>query len=610
MIGSQIDAIRSWAFAAILGSLFLTWTLPSRWTAPGLPFFNWFRRIAQRRLVAVVIVGFVAFCGDALVSWYKHPVPSTFDEFSYLVAADTFAHGRTTNATPPMAEFFETPEVLVRPSYQSKYPPGQAVFLALGQRLTGSPLVGVWLSSSLACGAICWMLQAWTTPAWAFYGGLLAALRLSFFGSWAQSYWGGMVAALGGALVYGAMRRIVNENRNHVRNAICFALGIILLANTRPFEGLLAVIPALIVLAIWLFRSQREVLASRTQKTALPALLLLLIAGGAMLQYNRRITGDAWTLPYLAYEKQYDPVPSFVFQRLRQMPTFDNATMEASAQDTLWTWRWQHGSGRLIFITGKLLEFWQFLFGAAFSAALVLVVWSEHHGVTLRVLQTATFLLIQGLAILRSLFWPTPSVGWIVVLLLAMVIQFGLLFVIFRDSWERLAVALLLLSAAGIMLETWRFHSHYVGPIIPLAIVLAINSLRRSQRRVFALLLPLLVIGSAFAESSRATGILDHWAQQRFTVQKQLEALPGKQLVFVFYRPNHDLYEEWVQNRADLDDAAVVWARFRNAGENCRLIKFFAARKIWSFDADRGLLQPYSSDCSSPAGPDELVPNQ
>src|SRR5581483_10353 len=109
--------------------------------------------------------------------------------------------------------------------------------------------------------------------------------------------------------------------------------------------------------------------------------------------------------------------------------------------DTLWTWRWQHGSGRLIFITGKLLEFWQFLFGAAFSAALVLVVWSEHHGVTLRVLQTATFLLIQGLAILRFLFWPTPSVGWIVVLLLAMVIQFGLFFVIFRDSWERLAVA-------------------------------------------------------------------------------------------------------------------------------------------------------------------------
>ncbi len=594
MIGSPIDAIRFWGFAAVLGSLFLTWILPSRWTAPGTPFFNWFRRIAQRRLVAVVIVGFVAFCGDALVSWHKHPVPGTFDEFSYLLAADTFAHGRLTNATPPMSEVFETPEVLVRPSYQSKYPPGQALFLALGQRLTGSPLLGVWLSSALACAAICWMLQAWTTPAWAFYGGLLAALRLSFFGAWAQSYWGGMVAALGGALLYGALRRIVDENQNQIWNAIWFALGIILLANTRPFEGLLAVLPALIVLAIWMFRSPREVLASRMRVPALPALLLLVIAGGAMLQYNRRITGDAWTLPYVAYEKQYDPVPSFVFQQLRPVPAFDNATMAASAQDTAWTWRWQHGSGRLIFITGKLLEFWQFLFGAALSAALVLVVWSENHSLNLRLLQTAIFFLIQSLALLRFLFWPTPSVGWIVVLLFALIIQLGLLFAIFRSKWERLAVASLLLTAGAILLENWRFHSHYVGPVVALAIVLVINSLRRSQRRVFALLLPLLVIGSAFAESARPAGMLDQWAQLRFDMQTKLEKLPGKQLVFVYYRPNHDLYEEWVQNRADLDDAGVVWARSRSAEENCKLIKFFPGRKVWSLDADRELLQPYS----------------
>jgi hypothetical protein len=93
-------------------------------------------------------------------------------------------------------------------------------------------------------------------------------------------------------------------------------------------------------------------------------------------------------------------------------------------------------------------------------------------------------------------------------------------------------------------------------------------------------------------------------------MQKQFEAMPGKQLVFVYYRPNHDLYEEWVHNRADLDEGAVIWARSRSAEENCKLIKFFPGRKIWSLDADRASLQPYSTDCSSAAGPDELVPNQ
>jgi hypothetical protein len=59
-----------------------------------------------------------------------------------------------------------------------------------------------------------------------------------------------------------------------------------------------------------------------------------------------------------------------------------------------------------------------------------------------------------------------------------------------------------------------------------------------------------------------------------------------------------------------LDDAAVVWARSRSGEENCKLIQFFPGRKIWSLDADRGFLQPHSTDCSWPAGPDELVPNQ
>lgn len=608
MNGSLIDAIRLWEFLAVVGSMLLAWIIRKKQVGIFPAILSVFRRVARRRTAAICIVGILAFTGDALVSWHRPPVPTTFDEFSYLLAADTFAHGRLTNPTPPMAEFFETPEVLVRPSYQSKYPPGQSLFLAVGQRLTGGPLVGVWLSSALACAAICWMLQTWTTEAWALYGGLLAVLRLAWFGAWAQSYWGGMVAALGGALLYGGVRRIVDGAPRAWMNALCSALGIVILANTRPFEGLLAVLPALLVLCVFMLRHKGAPV--RWKAIALPIFSSLLVAAALMLQYNRRVTANAWTLPYAAYENQYDPVPSFIFEKLRSMPALDNASMQSAAQDTMWTWRWEHGSGRLIFATSKLLEFWQFLFGAAFSAVLVLLVWRERFSFAVRTLQLAVFLVVQSLAVTSSLFWPAPSPVWTLLLTFALIIQLVLLMFVFSDRWERLTVTTILLTAAGVSVETWRFHSHYVGPVVSLAFFLVIAALRHSGSRIFAFLLPLLVIGAAWAESTRAPGLLDQWANKRQQTEEHLESLSGKQLVFVYYRPNHDLYEEWVHNRAELNTAPVIWAHSRSPQENCKLIRFFADRKIWLLDADRAALRAYSTDCSSNVTPDELIPNQ
>jgi hypothetical protein len=267
--------------------------------------------LARRPLVASASLGLgVLLLRAALLPVLPIPEPAVADELSYLFAADTFAHGRLTNPAHPMWAFFETAHVLVHPTYATKYFPGQGLLLAAGQVLLGHQWFAVWLSCGLMTAAIAWAAFGWLPPGWALMAGALI-LPMSIFGYWMNSYWGGSVAAFGGALVTGAVGRILS-GRLSTDLAALFALGSVVLCYTRPLEGLV-VITCLLAAVICKMVHHRSVNVADL-KMPFFAFAAIGICGATWLgYYNFRVTGSPLRLPEAEYQRQYASAPLLIF---------------------------------------------------------------------------------------------------------------------------------------------------------------------------------------------------------------------------------------------------------------------------------------------------------
>ena len=250
-------------------------------------------------LVFVVALTALAAFGAA----FEVPIPAVHDEFAYLLTGDTFADGRLTNPTHPSWEHFDTFHVFHHPTYQGKYPPGQGAFLALGQAAFGEPAYGVWLSLALGFAAVAWMLAAIVPPSWAALGPLLLLAQASLFRSWGQTYWGGAVALLGGALFFGALLRLRHQPRPAL--AAILGLGVFLLANTRPAEGALVVLLSTPLLVLAWRRARARGESVRGTSAVFAASILVLALWTAL--YNATLTGDVWRMPYENWDKYESP---------------------------------------------------------------------------------------------------------------------------------------------------------------------------------------------------------------------------------------------------------------------------------------------------------------
>ncbi|MGA9670427.1 MAG: hypothetical protein WBQ94_14535 [Terracidiphilus sp.] len=520
-----------------------------------------FASFAQNRILAVVAIGIPALLLRlAILPVFPIPLPFVPDDFSFLLAADTFAHGRLANPTPAMWTHFESIHITMQPTYMSMYFPAQGLVLAAGKVLFGNPWFGILITSALMCGAICWMLQAWMPVRWALLGGIIAIVHLGLFSYWVNTYHAaGCIGAAGGALILGALPRIMRAPR--LRYTCALGAGIAILEITRPYECLLLCLPVSVILVRWLSTGRNRPSARALHRLAAFPLLLVVSAVTWLGYYDYRAFGSPITLPYTINRATYAMAPYYVWQKARPEPAYRHQAMRDYYYKTeLEIYNHLHT------IPGFFLN--------TFVKAL------------------AAVLFFGGFAFLP------------LVLMLRRVLL---------DHRIRILVICVAVLIAGMLIENF-LVIHYLAPFTAAFYAIGLQTMRHMRvwrpggRPVGTALVRLMVtvclamVGLRLYTGPFHLQVLefpptwnvswygpDHFGTERDRVQTSLENLPGKQLAIVRYNSTHVPFNEWVYNTAEIDASKVIWAREMDEASNLELMNYYKDRKAWLVQPD---LQP------------------
>ncbi|MEA2569179.1 MAG: hypothetical protein QOI24_1180 [Acidobacteriota bacterium] len=502
---------------------------------------------ARRAVIAAAFVAFAAAILATLVGGV--PVPQVHDEQSFLLAGDTYAHGRLTNPPHPMWPWLETFHVIQQPTYMSKYPPAQGALLAIGE-LAGLPVAGMWLAAALAAAAVTWMLLAWLPLRWSVAGGVLFALHPVML-AWSHSYWGAAAAAAGSALTVGAARRLLLVPR--VADSLLLGAGIVILAFSRPAEGFFLVCSLFVISAAMRLLPWRALI---------PAALIVVCGLGFLLYDNWRVTGNPLLLPWQLYARQYESTPPLPFMRTQTLRYRHEMMRRISVEVAGDAYREQQTlPGFLRALRPKL--------GMLANTAFQVVPTSVETSSTAKSAALAVVALLAEVVLLVPLL--RAGTAWR---------QDRTL----RPVFAAAAFVLVFAILPGVIPQP-----HYAAPLAPLLILIWLSALRQfpSPRVLLTAIGVIWIAGAAvfYMQLARRTYWFDDVAP-RLKVTKRLLATPGKHLVIVRYGPSHNAHSEWVANAADIDASRIVWAH--DLGDNSPLLRYFADRRVLYLEVSPG----------------------
>ena len=381
-------------------------------------------------------------------------------------------------------------------------------------------------------------------------------LRFGVFGYWANSYWGGNVAAIGGALLLGALPRIKSSAR--WQDATLMGLGLALLANSRPWEGLVLSLPVAAMLLWWMFGKNRPPLRTTLRTVALPIVVVLAMTGGWLMYYCWRTTGSPVRTPYQVYEETYGAVPVMVWQHVRPVPVYRNAVLPMLLIDQDFA---EYHSPFIFRAVRMLVAPSLFFFGPLLLAPAAVLAFVLPYGFGLRDLRRET----------------------------------------------RALLGLLAFSLLSTLLVTY-YNVHYSAPAVPIVVGLIlclIRTLRESAASGLALC-RLITVAIILVFGVRVAATPLHITPQLYStyyyyqffethpkgwfnrsmIKSELADEKEQQLVIVRYQPSHLVHTEWVYNDADIGHSKIVWARDMGPEKNQELIHYYKDRTAWLLEAD------------------------
>jgi hypothetical protein len=499
----------------------------------------------------------VGLAWAAIVCWLWGGVrsPGIFhDELSYLFQARLFATGRWFAPSPPMPDMFAQPHLLVVPVMASKYPPGHALLLAVGE-LVGSPGIMVLALVALRAAVTFALARRLTN------GGIaLAACVLLLHGDslrWSASYFsqtttGALLVVCWYALLRWRESRGVGRAASGWMALLALALG--WCAITRPYSALLFALPIgfVVLRDVRRARRWRQLALAMAVGTAIVAILPL---------WSARTTGDWKLWPATLYTRDYMPYdhPHFGVDSAaprRELP-YDLALLAPSLRAA----ERVHTVGNLAATAADRIPYFLRATWQAPAAALILA--------------------LVGLLAM-------PAAGWVGLATAAAVFVGYLAHPTWPDwtiYYVEVAPALVFLTACGLAqlcAVMARVPGQPIGwrrvPRTTLALVAASVLLLAGVPREMSSLRDRREDGEIYMGRFRVT--LDH--------------LPAPSVVFVRHSPKHPSFLSLITNGPDWERAPVWVVPDRGHARNAAMLAVSRGRQGLLFDEDRGRVDLYS----------------